>query len=55
MYYEENSIGLASSLAHLGNLYRSFGQYDKAKEFLEKSLSIYKKYSELHVGAAWVC
>jgi tetratricopeptide (TPR) repeat protein len=39
---------------YLGNVYRALGNYEKAKNLLEKSLLIYKKHPKRFLGAARV-
>ena len=54
-YKQESHIESAWILVHFGNLYRRLGQYEKAKEYLEKSLRIYEKQlGHQHIQTAWV-
>ena len=54
-YRTEHPIEGAWVLVHFGNLYRRLGQYDKAKDYLEKSLKIYEAhYGEQNIQTAWV-
>ena len=47
-------MGEAYSLASFGLFYQATSQYQKARELLERSVSIYKIYPESSIGRARV-
>lgn len=58
MYDQNNDntqIKRAKILARLGGVYRNIADFQKAKDYLEKALEIYKKYYGInHVETAWI-
>lgn len=53
-YQSKNLAKKAQALAYLGNIYGDLGEYERAKDSLEKSLFIYKKDLPMdYEGTAW--